>query len=203
MPIGLRAAQAQLRNIELQLVKSRVGLAAAELDISHELADAVQRIDVAYQNAQSGFDRRVASEARVEATQAEYEAEIAGATLDLVLRAQASRAASEIAYATALVRYNQAINELNFLRGSVLDNSNISISEGSWLPEAYEESIRRAWARAFAKPADHLDTEPEEFSSPMPYPKTDLFPGTPVEAAPEAIPPAPSPEPDTLDEDAE
>lgn len=196
MPIGLRAAHAQLRDIELQLVKARVGLAAAELDISHELADSIQRIDVGYQTAQSGFDRRVASEARVEATEAEYEAEIAGATLDLVLRAQASRAASEIAYATALVRYNQAINELNFLRGTVLENSNISISEGAWDSEAYEESIRRAWARAFAKPAEHLDTEPEEFSSPTPYPKTDLFPGgVPVQAMPEAIPPAPSPEP--------
>lgn len=197
MPIGLRAAHAQQRDIELQLVKARAGLAAAELDISHDVADAIQRIDVGWQTAQSGFDRRVASEARVEATQAEYEAEIAGATLDLVLRALASRAASEIAFYTALVRYNQAINDLNFRRGVVLDISNISLAEGEWVEEAQQESLRRAWARGHAFEAKHKHSEPEEFASPVPYPKTDLFPGAPVipgqtvMPAPDTVPPAP------------
>lgn len=176
MPVGLRAAMAQKHNIDLQLVKARAGLAAAELDVSHELANAIQSVDVAYQTAQSGFDRRVASEARVEATQAEYEAEIAGATLDLVLRAQASRAASEIAFYTSLVRYNQAINDLNFRRGDVLEVNNVHLAEGEWQQEGQEESIRRAWARSFALPAKHLRSEPEDFSSPVPY-QTDIIPG--------------------------
>jgi outer membrane protein TolC len=195
MPIGLRAAMAQMHNIRLQLMKARAGLAAAELDISHELANAIQSIDVGYQTAQSGFDRRVASEARVEATQAEYEAEIAGATLDLVLRAQASRAASEIAFYTALVRYNQAINDLNFRRGNVLEVNNIHLAEGEWDPEGQEESLRRAWARSFAHPANHLRSEPEDFSSPVPY-QTDIIPGAlpPQTLSPSEIPEMPIPE---------
>jgi len=200
MPIGLRTVMAQKRNIELQLVKARVGLSAAELDISHELAEVMQRIDVFYQTAQSGFDRRVASEARVYATTLEEQVGISTTTVDMVLRAQASRAASEIAYYTALVRYNQAIADLNFRRGTILDNSNIQIAEGEWLAEAQEESIRRAWARAFAKPNDHLDTEPAEFSSPVPYPRTDLFPGVPVQMMPNDIPDMPSPDHVTDDE---
>ena len=45
MPIGFRQARAQLHNTELQLVKARALLSAQELDISHELAEAIQRID--------------------------------------------------------------------------------------------------------------------------------------------------------------
>ncbi len=198
MPIGLRAAHAQLRNIELQLVKARAGLSAAELDISHDLAEAVQNIDVAYQTAQSGFDRRVASQARVEATQAEYEAEIAGATLDLVLRAQAARAASEIAFYTALVRYNQAINLANYRRGVVLDVNNISLAEGEWVAEAHDDALRRAWARSYALPHEKLQSEPQEFSSPVPIPPSDLYPGhssDPQATQPEVVPPPELPEP--------
>jgi outer membrane protein TolC len=203
MPVGLRAANAQKRNIELQLMKARAGLAAAEQDISHDLADSLQKIDVAYQTAQSNLDRRVASEARVEATQAEYEAEVAGATLDLVLRAQASRAASEIAFFTSVVQYNQAINELNHRRGLILEINNIHLSEAEWHGEAQHEALRRAWARSFAHEANHLKTEPEEFSSPVPYPKSDLFWGAqPMRPDEEVVPPMPAPEDEPSDDGA-
>ena len=198
MPIGLRALHSQLRNLELQLVKARAGLAAAELDIAHELADATQRIDLAYETAQWNLDRRIASEARVTATKAEYEAGIATATLDLVLRATASRATSEVAFYTSLVDYNRAINDLNWRRGIILDINNIHLSEGDWLPEAQEDSLRRAWDRSFAHDAPYLKTRPVEFSSPVPRPKPELSPGAPLEeTVPPAPPmPAPAPEPD-------
>lgn len=195
MPIGLRAARAQLENTELQLVKARTGLAAQELDISHEVAEALQRVDIAYATARTNFDRRVASELRVEATQAANRAGLEGATIDLVLRAQASKAAAEIAYFTSLVNYNKAINELNQRRGTVLDVNSITLAEGEWNAGAQQEALRRAWARSFAKPNDKLDTEPAEFSSPMAYPKTDLFPGVPVGASDATVPAVPPPSP--------
>ncbi|MDZ4688289.1 MAG: TolC family protein [Planctomycetaceae bacterium] len=182
MPIGLRTARAQLHNTELQLVKSRTALAAQELDISHDLAESIQNLDQAYMTAKTNFDRRVASERRVQATEAEYEAGVRDATLDLVLRAQASKAAAEIAYFTSLVNYNKAIVELNRQRGTLLDVNGISLAEGAWMPEANEEALRRAWARSFGKPNEKLETLPAEFSSPVPYPKTDLFPGVPINA---------------------
>ena len=199
VPIGLRAARAQAENIELQLAKARTGLAAQELDISHDLADALQRIDQAYMTAKTNFDRRVASERRVQATEAEYEAGVRDATLDLVLRAQASKAAAEIAFFTSLVEYNKAIVALNVERGTMLDVNNVSLTEGAWTEAAQSEALRRAWARSYAKPAKHLHSEPAEFSSPVPYLKNDVFPGTPVDG-PAAIPaemppPAPAVEP--------
>ncbi len=203
MPVGLRAARAQLHNTELQLVKARTALSAQELDISHELAEAIQRVDVAYMTARTNFDRRVASERRVEATQAEYNAGVRDATLDLVLRAQASKAVAEIAYFTSLVNYNKALVELNLRRGTLLEVNNISLAEGEWGEAAQQEALRRAWARSYAWPNDKLDTAPAEFSSPVPYPKTDLFPGVPVtpETAPASPPPAPAAEPTPVGEE--
>ncbi len=178
MPIGFRATRSQLRNIELQLVKSRVALAAQELDISHELAESIQKIDVAYLTARTYLDRKVAAERRVQATQAEYEAGVRDATLDLVLRAQASNAAAEIAYYTSLVNYNKAITELHQRRGTLLENDGINLAEGEWNSIAQQDAVRRAWARSFAFPAPNLRTEPSEFASPVPYPKTDIYPGS-------------------------
>lgn len=198
MPIGLRTARATLHNTELQLVKARTALAAQELDISHELAEAIQNLDQAYMTARTNFDRRVASERRVQATEAEYEAGVRDATLDLVLRAQASKAAAEIAYFTSLVNYNKAIVELNRQRGTLLEHNGISLAEGGWIPDAQEEALRRAWARSFGKPAPKLETLPAEFSSPAPYLKTDLFPGVPVGSAQVGdgtVPPTPAAEP--------
>ncbi|MEI8018145.1 MAG: TolC family protein, partial [Schlesneria sp.] len=177
MPLGFRAARAQLHNLELQLVKARAALSAQELDISHELADSIQKIDLAYMTSRTYLDQKIASERRVQAVQAEYDAGVSGATLDLVLRAQASNATAEIAYYTSLINYNKALTELHQRRGTLLENDGINLAEGEWNAAAQQDAVRRAWARSFAFPAKHLATAPEEHASPVPYPKTDLYPG--------------------------
>lgn len=171
VPIGLRAARAQLRNTELQLVEARVALAAQELDISHDLANSIQNMDVSFVTAKTNFDRFVAAARRVRATEAEYAVEKRNATLDLVLRAQAARATAQVNYFTSLVRYNQAITNMHLQRGTLLENNGIHLSEGDWTPMAYKESLRRAWARSFGMPNQWLDTQPDEFASPVAYPK--------------------------------
>ena len=177
MPLGFRAARAQLHNLELQLVKARAALSAQELDISHDLAESIQKIDLAYMTSRTYLDQKIASERRVQAVQAEYDAGVSGATLDLVLRAQASNATAEIAYYTSLINYNKAITELHQRRGTLLENDGINLAEGEWNSAAQQDAVRRAWARSFAFPAKHLATAPEEHASPVPYPKTDIYPG--------------------------
>ena len=177
MPLGFRAARAQLHNLELQLVKARAALSAQELDISHELAESMQKIDLAYMTSRTYLDQKIASERRVQAVQAEYDAGVSGATLDLVLRAQASNATAEISYYTSLINYNKASTELHQRRGTLLENDGIQLAEGEWNSAAQQDAVRRAWARSFAFPAKHLRTEPEEHASPVPYPKTDIYPG--------------------------
>jgi outer membrane protein TolC len=201
VPIGLRTARMQLHNTELQLVKARAALAAQEQDISHELAEAVQRIDAAYAIAKTQLDRKIAAVKRVEATQALYEVgarndQQQGVTLDLVLRAKAASAAAEIAYFTSLINYNKAIAEFHWRRGHLLEIDGIFLAEGEWDADAKCDAERRAWARSFAMPNEKLETKPEEFSSPVPYPRTDLFPGQPQgalnnPASPTEIPPDP------------
>ncbi|MBC8114416.1 MAG: TolC family protein, partial [Candidatus Saccharimonas sp.] len=66
MPIGFRQARAQLHNTELQLVKARATLSAQEQDVSHELAEAIQRLEAAYIIAQTQLDRKIASAKRME-----------------------------------------------------------------------------------------------------------------------------------------
>lgn len=184
MPLGLRTARMQLHNIELQLVKARAILHAQEQDISHDLATAVQNITANYKIAQTQLDRKIAAVKRVQATTALYEVgardeQNQGVTLDLVLRAQASSAAAEVAYFNALINYNKAITEYHWRRGMLLEVDGIHLSEAEWDEQAKEDALRRAWERSYGKPAEYLETEPAEFGSGMPYPKTDLYPGLP------------------------
>lgn len=177
IPIGLRTARMQLHNIELQLMKSRAGLAAQEQDITHDLAESLQRIEASYQIAQTQLNRKIAAAVRVEKTDDEYKA--GTTTIDLVLRAKAASAAAEIAYFNSLIAYNKAITEFHWRRGLLLEIDGIHLSEGDWDECAKEDALRRAWERSFGKPVDNLETLPEEFGSPVPYPKTDLYPGLP------------------------
>lgn len=184
MPVGLRTARMQLHNIELQLVKAKAGLSAQEQDINHDLAEAVQRIDASYKVAQTQLDRKIAAVKRVEATLALYEVgardeQNQGVTLDLVLRAQAANAAAEIAYFNSLIAYNKAITEFHWRRGMLLEVDGIHLTEGEWDEQAKEDALKRAWERSYGTPVDSLSTEPEEFGSTVPYPKTDLYPGLP------------------------
>ncbi len=160
MPIGFRAAHAQVRNLELQLAKARDVLATQELEISHELATAFEQLAASYVTAQSNFNRRRAAKQRVQLFEAEVEA--GTLTFDELLRAQASLAAAESAYYTSLVRYNQAITNLHYRKGTLLEYDNIYLAEGDWSPEAYRQALRRAVARAHALDAPHLKTQPEE-----------------------------------------
>ncbi len=161
MPIGLRSAHAQVRNVELRLAKARDVLATQEMEISHELANAFQNLATQYVTAESHFNRRRAAQRRVQFFQAEVRA--GTQTLDLLLRAQASLADAEVAYFRALVAYNQAITDVHFRKGTLFAHNSVYLEESEWAEPAYRDAIRRAWARSHAFDAEHLRTEPEEF----------------------------------------
>lgn len=161
MPIGFRAAHAQVRNLELRLCKARAALGAQELEISHELANAFRQLDSAFQTAQTNFNRRRASERRVQASEAQYRA--GKGNVDLLLRSQISLAQAETAYYQSVVSYNRAITEMKYRKGTLLDDDNVYLGESLSHPEAYVQALRHAWARSHGRDADRLDTKPEEF----------------------------------------
>ena len=165
LPIGLRSAKAQVRNVELRLAKARELLAAQELEVSHEIAIAFQNTAENYSIAQANINRRNAALERVRLTEANEK--VGKQTTDMVLRAQASQAGAEIAYYEAIVAYTQSINAMHFKQGTLLSQNQVYMAESDWSPEAYEQALRKARQRASGYNAEHLlQTLPPEFASP-------------------------------------
>ena len=163
-PIGFRSEKAQVRNYELRLARARENLAATELEISHELANAVQNLSRFYTIAQTNLNRRKAAQLRVEKLQ--YELDEGTITPDPLVRAQASLATAENAYYESLVEYNKQIANVHYRKGTLLDSYNVYLAEGKWEPSAYREAERRAKARTGAHPTTMQHAEPAEHAYP-------------------------------------
>jgi outer membrane protein TolC len=155
MPFGLRNALSQVRNYELRLTKAREVLAAQEVEISHELANAFQMLDYWYSAMRTGYNRMLAAEQRLRGVEAEYAAD--RKEIEFLLQAQTRYAAAEAAYFRSIVEYNKSVAEIHYRKGTLLENNNIHLTEGSWTPEAYKDAVRRAWARTFAFDAPFFD----------------------------------------------
>ncbi len=169
MPLGFRAALSQQKNIELRLARARTQLATQELEISHELSSAFQGMGRWHTVMRTNFSRLQAADDRVKAFDADYRAGRLPA-VDLLLRAQISRAQANNEYYRSLVEYNKSIANLHLRKETLLEHNNVHLAESGWKPEAYAEAMRRAWARSHACEANCLDTVPAEFarSSPLP-----------------------------------
>ncbi len=202
MPIGYRAAHAQVKHYELRVARARAALAAQELEVSHELSNAFQAVDRWYKTAQTNFNRWSAAQDRTQAFRVEYER--GKGSLDLLLRSQISRAQAEVAYYRSLTEYNKAITDLEYRKGALLEHDNVMVAEGLWDAEAYPEAMRRAWARSHARDNPFLHTEPAEFvadgyagpigpQGPLPPTGNDMQAPAPTMGYPadSAVPPAP------------
>jgi outer membrane protein TolC len=180
MPLGLRNALSQVRNYELRLVKAREVLSAQELEVSHELANAFQSLDHWYQAMSTRYNRLLAAERRLKGVEAEYE--LGRKEIEFLLQAQTRYAAAEATYFQSVVDYNKSVAEIHFRKGTLLENNNIHLAEGTWTPEAYKDAIRRAWARTFSFDAPFFDpvhTEPTSLigDSPAGNPESPDFSG--------------------------
>ncbi len=173
VPLGFRLARSQVRNLELQLTRDTAILASQERNIAHDIATAIQDVSSTYAAAESNRKRLEAADKRVMLMEAEQE--IGTLTLDLVLRAQSSRADAENAYYQQLVAYNKAIAALNLAKGTSLNNYGVYLEEGAWCPAAYDDAMLRANARTHAKDAPQRVTQPQEFVSPGPAGTVDLY----------------------------
>jgi hypothetical protein len=95
----------------------------------------------------------------LDAVQAAYEADTAGAELDEVLDAQRRLADAESNYYRALVEYASSIKNVHFEKGSLLDYNGIYLEEGPWPHKAYCDAARKADLRCrpwpFYGPLEH------------------------------------------------
>jgi hypothetical protein len=162
VPIGLRRELATIRNQQLQLVRERCVLQDQELELSHEITDAVRNIDVQYRLMQTNFNRRLASEDEVAADLAAWQA--GTTTLDILLQAEQERSVAEAAYYRSLIDYNRAISQVHFVKGSLLEYDNVFMAEGPWPGKAYFDARRLARSRDAGIQLNYGYTRPDVFS---------------------------------------
>lgn len=191
VPLGQRQANAQLRNIELRLLKSKSALGVQELEISHELGAAFQSVDRWHKIAKSSLNRLQATETRIKALEADDNAKrnsnANGSSLDMLLRAYAARARASIEYSRSLTEYNKAVSEVHYRKGTLLSYNNIQMAEGVWestehapdtpsLSSMHEETATPAgdWTESdlsFGKPTSEKTTpsvSPDDFETETP-----------------------------------
>ncbi|QDT67549.1 Outer membrane efflux protein [Planctomycetes bacterium MalM25] len=201
LPIGFRQQMSTVRHHQLLLARDRALLQDLELEVSHQMGDAIRDLDLNYGLTETNFNRRTAAQLEVEAIQASYD--LGRATLDLLLDAQRRRSDAETAYYRSLIDYNLAITDVHYRKGSLLDYNGVYLAEGPWPGKAYFDALRLARKRdaslyldyGFTRPGVisrgphaqrmHSQGTPIETINPMPTP-ADLPEGV------EVIPPAPA-----------
>ncbi|MEM6330618.1 MAG: TolC family protein [Planctomycetota bacterium] len=162
VPIGFRRQLSTVRHHQLQLARDRALLRDLELEVSHQLGDALRDLDLNYGLTETNFNRRAAAQREVEAVEAAYKAD--RVTLDLLLDAQRRRADAETAYYRSLVDYNIAVQDVHFRKGSLLDYNGVFLAEGPWPGKAYFDAMRRARSRDAALYLDYGYTRPNVMS---------------------------------------
>ncbi|MCH7751916.1 MAG: TolC family protein [Planctomycetes bacterium] len=162
IPIGFRQALTGVRHHQLLLARERAVMQDLELEISHQLSDAIRDVALNYGLTQTYFNRRVAAEDEVEAVEAVLDS--GRVTLDLLLDAQRRRAESESLYYRALVDYNRAIMRVHFRKGSLLEYNGVYLAEGPWPGKAYFDALRRARQRDASTHLDYGFTRPDVIS---------------------------------------
>jgi len=158
MPIGFRREMADVRSSQLSLIKDRKILQEEELQLSHQLADAIRDLAQYYTLSQTNYNRWLAAGREVEAVDAAYKA--GTTTWDQVLDAQRRKAEAENEYYRSLVDYNLAITTVHYRKGSLLEYDGVLLAEGMWPAKAYFDARRRAIHRDASRFINYGFTQP-------------------------------------------
>ncbi len=132
VPLYLRAERAQIRQIDLKLMKARKALEQQEVEIGHELHASLQALERWKTQMDIQTRRLEASKRRVMAASADYEA--GRTSLDLLLRSQQSLAIAETAKHRALAEHSKALLDLRYRAGDLLESHSIQVSSAHQVP---------------------------------------------------------------------
>jgi outer membrane protein TolC len=137
--IGGRRERTRIRGSQLRLHQSRAFMQDAERLMVSQLSDAIAKVATHYQLVQTHAMRWQAAEQEVEARLAEFKG--GRSPVNVVLQSQQRRADAQISYYRALGEYNKSVNYVDYLKGSMLANNNITLSEGPWNKKAYWDAL--------------------------------------------------------------
>ncbi len=142
LPVGYRQAHAAVQNSELQLARARAVLYEQEREVILTLSNAIGETKRAYAVTKTALNRLEAAERRFAVLQEKFENEIV-TDLDLVLEAQRRYADAESAYFRARVEYALAMKNVEYAKGSLLENNQIYLAEGPWPIRAHHDAAQR------------------------------------------------------------
>lgn len=162
LPVGLRRELARIRNAQLTMRQRQVFLQESERLAVSQLSDAIAKTASHFSQLQLAANEWQAAEQEVEARLLVYRKGISSpdATVNVLLQSQQRRGEAQISYYRALVEYNKSINYVDYLRGTLLANSNIALREGPWNSKAYCDALERARERAAGHQLQYGVTRP-------------------------------------------
>ncbi|HEX5472281.1 MAG TPA: TolC family protein, partial [Lacipirellulaceae bacterium] len=200
MPIGFREGHVAERNAELQLSRERAILRDQQREIAHEVADAVGEVDRAFTVLQTSYNRLAANRDQLGSVQAAYEAD--KAPLDLFLDAQRRVADAETDYYLNRSRYELALKNVHFVKGTLLDYDGVHLAEGPWPEAAYVDAARREASRSNPVPLNYASSHaPVVSAGPYPQHVDEQAPANAGNPAPAPTEQLPSPPPAALPSD--
>jgi hypothetical protein len=152
-PVGARRASNDVRNKQLTLARDHALLEEKEIAATHRISQVLRELNSNYIQMTEQLAALSAADRWVKLYQEKFNAGEAGAEqiMDLLLRAQQSRANAGRNYARALSEYNKSIVEVHMLKGSLLEYNNIALEEGLWPEKAYWDSSERTRERSAAR----------------------------------------------------
>ena len=161
-PIGARRASNDVRNKQLTLARDHALLEEKEIAATHRISQVLRELNSNYIQMTEQLAALSAADRWVKLYQEKFNAGEAGAEqiMDLLLRAQQSRANAGRNYARALAEYNKSIVEVHLLKGSLLEYNNITLEEGLWPEKAYWDSSGRTRERSAARSVESGASRP-------------------------------------------
>jgi len=170
IPIGFRRELAAVRNAQLNLAKERALLQEAELEVSHQIAQAIRNMEGAYELMRTSYSRLQAAKHNADTFQtivelgAETEETRGAGAIFLRLESLRRLAESKNNFYRSLAAYNQAIALVHYRKGSLLEYNEVYLAEGPWPAKAYFDAVRRARERDAALYLDYGYTLPRVLS---------------------------------------
>mgnify|MGYP003124354136 CR=1 FL=1 len=149
---GARRELTRIRGAKLRLIRDKANLQESERLLISKLSDAEAKAATHYQLIQTNAQRWQAAEQEVEARLADFKNDRNGRSpVNVVLQSQQRKAQAQIEYYRSLGEYNKSLNYIDFLKGTMLANSNITLREGAWNKKAYWDALERARERSAGK----------------------------------------------------
>ena len=148
IPLGFRKEMAGVRNAQLALARERAVLQEQELELTHQLSNAMRDIDQYYVTTRTNFSRVLAAKDEVDGRKAVWVAGVdpkfEGDAINLYLNALQRQAEAENEYFRSLVDYNVSIAQLHLRKGSLLEYNGVYLAEGPWTGKAHFDALRQS-----------------------------------------------------------